>query len=239
MFALMDSLLVSVRPLPSAGELCDLRRALEAAFPHEESRAYLDGLAGVADRPLPTRITAARLGALSLLPPLLVCAGISTEYIRLSRDGHGRPYGVLSDGEAIPFDFNLSHSDGHVACVLLRGSGRVGIDVEEAVPPKKALPLLRRYGTLGEISALEGRSDEEKAEGFTRIWVVREALAKQDGRGMPLRYDASAIPDSLRVFHGRLPQTGAHVAICAPARLRGDDPIPVPPCPDIRWQKLS
>ncbi len=235
----MDSLLVSLCPVPAAEALCGLRRELEAAFPREESRAYLDGLCGTSDHPLPPRIVAARLGALSLLPSLLDRAGIPSERVRLSRDEHGRPYGALADGEAIPFDFNLSHSDGHVACVLLTGGGRVGIDAEEAIPPKKALPLLRRYGTPGEISGLEGCSDEERAEGFTRIWVVREALCKQDGRGMPLRYDASVIPASLRVLHGRIPQAGTHIAICVPARLCADDVIPVPPCPDIRWQELS
>jgi hypothetical protein len=232
----MAVLLISVRPLPAAAEIETLRRLLFAAFPAEESRAYLERLTGSVDRPLPPRLTAARLGALSLLPPLLDRAKIPTDTIRLSRDEHGRPFGICPAEDMPPFDFNLSHSDGHVACALLVGSGRVGIDVEEAVPPKKALPLLSRYATPGESAALESLSDAEKAAGFTRLWVIREALAKQDGRGMPLRYDASEIPPGLTVLHGVLPPSGAHIALCAPVPLRAEEIIPVPPCPAIQWQ---
>ena len=231
----MASLLVSVRPLPSAEELEELRQWLPSAFPTEET--YLARLAGDAEHPIPLRIEAARLGALSLLPPLLARASIPSDALRLARDEHGRPFGVCPAENIPPFDFNLSHSDGHVACALLVGGGRVGIDVEEAVPPKRALPLLRRYGTPGEHAALDALSDEEKAAGFTRLWVIREALAKQDGRGMPLRYDASRIPPTLGVLHGILTPSGAHVALCTPEPLRAEDVIPVPPCPAIRWQK--
>ena len=56
-------LYLAVRPAPSPEDIPALRKCLEQAFPHKENLPYLDGLCG---SPLP-RVTAQRLGALSLL----------------------------------------------------------------------------------------------------------------------------------------------------------------------------
>lgn len=208
-------------PLPAPEELSTLRRLLEAAFPRRENGPYLDALCGSS---LP-RVTAQRLGALALLPTLLEAAGIPAEEMILRRDGHGRPFCEAADGRAVGFDFNLSHSDAHVAGALLIGPGNVGLDVEEPVPPSRALPLIRRYCTEGEQALLGGMEEVEAASLFTRLWTVREALAKQDGRGRPLTFDGSAIPAGLWLWSGRLPDTGAALTVCAPAKDR-----PARPC---------
>ena len=224
----MPSLYWSVAALPSVEALPALRAGLEAAFPTEEGRAYLDELvvSAATGRSLPPRVALARLFGLSLLPPLLARAGIDASRLRLWRDEHGRPYAVLDGAGAPPFDFNVSHADGHAACALLVGGGRVGVDVEEPIPPRRALPLVRRYCTEGELRLLQGRSDDEIADDFTRIWTIREALCKQDGRGMPLRFDATRIPDGLAITTMRRGSGGTRITLCYPLGtevLMGDD----------------
>ena len=217
-------LFLTVKKLPAPEEIPDLRGTLEMAFPHKENAAYLDDLC---KSPLP-RVTAQRLGALSLLPSLLEAAGIDPASLILRRDEHGRPYCQTADGDLpfcrstgchTPVDFNLSHTDTHVAAALLIGEGSVGVDIEEPIPPARALPLINRYCTEGELAMMGTPSDEAAAtDFFTLVWVMREAIAKQKGGGQPLGYDASRVPDDVRVWNGYLPDTGTAVALCAPKK---------------------
>ena len=215
-------LFLTVKRTPAPEAIHALREALEKSFPHKENQAYLDALCG---SPLP-RVTAQRLGALALLPSLLEAAGIDSATLILRRDGHGRPYCETPDGtlpfcglmeRPAPFDFNLSHTDAHVAAALTVGDGKVGVDIEEPIPPARALPLIRRYCTEGEIAILKDAPDDEAiaADFFTSIWVEREALAKQEGGGMPLRFDTAKIPADLWMWNGYLPDTDTAVALCA------------------------
>ena len=220
----MGALYWSVSPLPSPDELEDVRSRLARVFSAEENRPYLTALA---EERTPPRVAAARLGALSLLPDLMARGGIDPATVILQRDAEGRPYGVSSTEGDMPFDFNLSHSDRHGLCALLIGGGRVGVDVEEVIPPRRALPLIRRYCTEGEQALLEPLSDEEKALAFTRIWTVREALGKQEGRGMPLRYDATAIPRGICVITGRIAETGTCLSLCYPCDADSEMPVQI------------
>ena len=216
-------LFLTVKRAPAPEAVPALREALEKAFPHPENIPYLESLCG---SPLP-HVTAQRLGALSLLPALLAEAKIDSAPLILRRDGHGRPYCETPDG-ALPFcglmgkpshfDFNLSHTDAHVAAALTVGEGKVGVDIEEPIPPARALPLMRRYCTEGETAILKDAPDDETvtANFFTSVWVEREALAKQDGGGMPLRFDTAHIPEDVWMWNGYLPDTDTAVALCAP-----------------------
>lgn len=212
-------LFLTVRPTPSAEDTPALLSLLEKSFPDKENQPYLDALFGSPDRPALPRVTAQRLGALSLLPSLLSAAGIPTESLILRRDGHGRPY-CETDGGPVGFDFNLSHSAGHVACALLVGDGRVGLDIEESIPPARALSLIRRFCTEGELALLEELPPDDTlaAHFFTSIWVEREALAKQDGGGMPLRFDTANMPEGVMMWTGYLPGSEAKIALCGPMK---------------------
>ncbi len=212
-------LLLTVRPTPSAEAVPSLRAYLEESFPREENLPYLDALFGSPDRPALPRVTRERLGALSLLPSLLAAAGIPTAGLILRRDGHGRPYCEASDG-SLSFDFNLSHSVAHVAGALLVGGGKVGVDIEEPIPPERALPLIRRFCTEGELAMLDTLPPDDAlaARFFTSAWVEREALAKQDGGGMPLRFDTAKLPDGVMLWSGHLPGAETEVALCAPLK---------------------
>ena len=239
----MGRLYWSAVALPSARQteetIARLRPYLDHAFPSADNQGYLNALMGKPQRPALPRVTAARLTALSLLPPLMERAGFDPSLLRLSRDEHGRPYGEWVSGGGVPFDFNLSHSDSYAVCALLTGSGRVGVDAEDLLTPARALPLIGHFCTEGEQAAMQGLSDEDRAAAFTRMWTIREALSKQDGRGMPLRYDAVRIPDTVRVFCGVLAPSGTGVAVCVPDCVEMADIIAVPPCPLVEWAEVK
>ena len=100
-----------------------------------------------------------------------------------SVDTYQRPY---LDGYP-DFDFNISHTDGLVACVAAVGAGRIGVDVER----KGAVDIteFRRVFTGREYARLEALPDP--AEEFYRLWTRKEAVMKADGRGFYL--DAAGI----------------------------------------------
>lgn len=213
-------LYLTVRPTPAEEEAPSLRRFLEKSFPHKENLSYLDALYGSSDHPAIPRVAAERLGALSLLPSLLETAGLDSGNLILRRNEHGRPYCEASDGSPVGFDFNVSHAAAHIAGALLVGNGRVGVDVEEFIPPKRALPLIRRFCTEGELAMLDSlpQNDELAARFFTSTWVEREAISKQEGGGMPLRFDTAHLPDGVTVWSGHLPGTDTAIALCAPLK---------------------
>jgi phosphopantetheinyl transferase len=213
-------LYLTIQSTPAEEAIPSLRRFLETSFPHKDNLPYLDALYGSPDHPAIPRVVVERLGALSLLPSLLEAAGPDSADLILHRDEHGRPYCVAVDGSPVGFDFNLSHSASHIAGALLVGDGKVGVDVEEFIPPKRALPLIRRYCTEGELALLDGLPDDEElaARFFTSTWVEKEAIAKQEGGGMPLRFDTATLPDGVMLWSGHLPETETAVALCAPLK---------------------
>ena len=208
-----------VRPTPSEEDIPALRSFLEESFPRKENLPYLDALYGSPHHAAPSCVVADRLGALSLLPLLLSAAGIPSASLILRRDEHQRPFCESSEGAPV-FDFNLSHASAHVACALMVGAGKIGMDIEEPIPPKRALPLIRRFCSEGEKALLDSvpSGDELAADLFTSMWVEREALAKQDGRGMPLRFDTTRIPDGVMIWTGYLPDTETKIALCGPMK---------------------
>ena len=90
-------------PPPDAGVLY---AALCADFPDSDSLDYLADLARGVNAPI-------RLFALSLLPPLLSAAGVTSAGCSLRRDANGRPFLLSRDGAALNADFSLSHSAAH------------------------------------------------------------------------------------------------------------------------------
>ena len=213
-------LYLTIQSTPAEEEIPSLRLFLEKSFPHKDNLPYLNALFGSPDHPAIPRVVVERLGALSLLPSLLEAADLDSGDFILRRDKHGRPYCIASDGFPVGFDFNLSHSAAHIAGALLVGDGKVGVDVEEFIPPKRALPLIRRFCTEGELALLDSLPNDEElaARFFTSTWVEREAIAKQEGGGMPLRFDTADLPDGVTLWSGHLPDTETAVALCAPLK---------------------
>ncbi len=90
---------------------------------------------------------------------------------------HGKPY--LRDYEDI--HFNISHSNGLVACAL--SDEPVGLDVEVIQDFKESLP--KRVLSEEEQKFLAGYQTDETQyrELFFRFWTLKESYIKWDGRG--------------------------------------------------------
>lgn len=211
----MGILYLVIKPMPSTDRIFEIHSYLKSSFPRAENRTYLHSLTKNLNNLSISRVVLSRLSALALLPPLLKNAGMDPTSMLLARDQYGRPFCANASNDPV-FDFNISHSKEHIACALWIGKGRVGIDVEEPMTSQRALSLIRRYCTNGEHNLLKTLSNEQCALEFTRIWTVREAIAKQEGRGEPLRYDASTPPPSVIIKSGVLTDTNAYLSICLP-----------------------
>ena len=102
--------------------------------------------------------------------------GIGDVRERVISGPNKKPY--LEDNEVF---FNLSHSGDYVLCVLC--DTEVGCDIQQIRKMRQS--VMDRYFHNDEISyILEGKTEDERAWRFTRIWVLRESYIKQTGEGL-------------------------------------------------------
>lgn len=91
---------------------------------------------------------------------------------QIARTGAGKPYFLDSH-----WHFSISHTKNHAFCVLSRGN--LGLDAEE-MGRKVGEKLVGRFLSEPERRRLGAENDA----GALRLWVLKEALAKQTGRGI-------------------------------------------------------
>lgn len=104
--------------------------------------------------------------------------GLPNKDIAFGLNEYGKP-SLLSHPN---FHFNLSHSGQYVACVV--GDSAVGIDVEEI---KQAdLKIAERFFTENETRYILSRPDNEQSKAFYRIWTMKEAYIKREGKGLSI-----------------------------------------------------
>ena len=118
---------------------------------------------------------------------------------RFRLNAHGRPEIEVPNGPP-DLRFNLSHTDGLVACIL--GVNRdVGVDVEDT---RRSLDLdmpgvARHSFSRTEAADVRTRSGEDRRRRFFSSWTLKEAYIKARGMGL-------ALP--LRRFSYRFPVPG-------------------------------
>lgn len=97
--------------------------------------------------------------------------------------------------------FNLTHSGSFAAGAW--GRVPVGIDIEQVGTMREG--VARRFFHKGELLWLESLpSEEERRQGFFRLWVLKESFMKVTGLGMRLPLNAFEIhiqENSVRVSH--------------------------------------
>ena len=86
----------------------------------------------------------------------------------------GKPY--LREGT--PF-FNLSHT-AHCAAVAVSKNEEIGIDIEEIKP--RSRPFAKKICSAAELALIEAAADPTSE--LIRLWSVKEARAKQNGKGI-------------------------------------------------------
>lgn len=94
---------------------------------------------------------------------------------------HGKP--ILKSKRRLSVDFNITHTDGAVACILSH-AGKVGIDMEPAIKIKDLLLLSRNCLTPREQDFLIRSNDQNNI--FIKLWVLKEAYLKATGKGLQL-----------------------------------------------------
>lgn len=108
----------------------------------------------------------------------------------------GRP--EVANAEADTLRFNLSHTEGLIACAVAEQVD-VGVDVEMSARPID-LGIADRYFSSLELTQLQSLVPGERHRRFFELWTLKEAYLKARGAGLHLPLDAFSI-----VFNGPAP----------------------------------
>lgn len=139
-------------------------------------------------------------------------------------DDDGRPCLINPPDESI-VDFNLSHTEGLVACAVTR-SGRVGVDVEILEPERSLDRVVERVLGERERSWWMGLDSARQPSAFLELWTLKEARFKASAKG--LRWPFSSVEfaiepgdDVIRLDPSdeSSPDEGWHYTSCAPTPL--------------------
>jgi 4'-phosphopantetheinyl transferase len=113
--------------------------------------------------------------------------GEAPERLLLSAPAHRKPE-LASSGAPARVRFNLSHTQGLIACAIA-GGREVGIDVERADRAVDALELAERFFAPSEITTLRALPAEGLLRGFFECWTLKEAYVKARGLGLALPFE--------------------------------------------------
>lgn len=101
----------------------------------------------------------------------------------------GKPELAAAHGGPIRASFNLSHTNGLVACAIGRGAD-IGIDVEAIDRRADVMALAERYFSAVERADLRARPPADAGRRFIEIWTLKEAFVKATGAGVTRALDA-------------------------------------------------
>lgn len=97
---------------------------------------------------------------------------------------HGRPE-ILNRPAGVPdLRFNISHTDGLIACAVTIGR-EVGVDVEH-VGRRLTHDVAARFFAPAEVADLQALPEDEQARLFFDYWTLKEAYIKARGFGLAL-----------------------------------------------------
>ena len=99
-------------------------------------------------------------------------------------NAHGRPEIVDPPAGVPDLRFNISHTDGLIACAVTIGR-EVGVDVEH-VGRRLTHDVAGRFFAPREVTDLARLSDDEQQRAFFDYWTLKEAYIKARGFGLAL-----------------------------------------------------
>ncbi len=125
---------------------------------------------------------------------------------RFRQNDFGKP---AIDGPAAPpgLAFNLSHTQGLVVCAVAKARS-VGVDVEAIDRSVEHLTIAERFFAEPECRYLRRAAAAERGRTFFRIWTLKEAYIKAQGRGLSIPLGSFAVvptddrPPSLELLDG-------------------------------------
>ena len=176
---------------------------------------------------------------------------------------HGRPE-IVAPPEGSPLRFNLSHTDGLIACAVALGTP-IGVDVEHVGRAGDLVRIAERFFSPLEVAALHALETTAQHRRFLAFWTLKESYVKARGLGLSLPLDDFAflldderaigvrfgprMADDPRMWRfALLAPTPAHVlaltlrnsAECEPLaiRMHGLAALPVPPRYSQVWHRF-
>ncbi len=137
------------------------------------------------------RVEAARdqylIGRALLRTTLSRYADVAPTAWRFETNAYGCPF-VAAPATCCDLRFNLSHTDGLVACAVTR-DGEVGIDVENTdreVDPLALAPTVFAPAEIADLAAMPAARQHER---FFSYWTLKESYIKARGMGLSLPLD--------------------------------------------------
>jgi 4'-phosphopantetheinyl transferase len=117
-------------------------------------------------------------------------AGTAPREWRFITGSHGKPHIHPELGHP-GLEFNLSHTSGAVACGIASGCP-IGIDIEDEDRADSHLDIADAYFAPSERARLHAAPAAERPALFLRLWTLKEAYIKAQGRGLSMALDAFA-----------------------------------------------
>ena len=158
-------ILLTSAKMPDGLDKHTLASAVGLMFSNENNREYIEKIENRADTP-----ASESLFALALLYEQILSlpSHVDTSSLVFERNSMGKPYFKGSDVK-----FNISHSQGYVACAVSLGE-ELGVDIEASdISAERAIKLAQRYFCEDDFSAVYAAPEK-----FARIWSEKEAKAK-------------------------------------------------------------
>ncbi len=115
-------------------------------------------------------------------------APVKPEEWQFSKGNWGKPE-IRGPALDTPLWFNLSHTDGFAACV----AGRVrqlGVDVENVNRMFSCDEMANHFFAPAEYEYLRNLPPDLQREAFFRIWTLKEAYIKAEGKGLSIPLDS-------------------------------------------------
>lgn len=103
---------------------------------------------------------------------------------RFEATRHGRPE-IAGPPGSRPLRFNLSHTDGLVACAVTLGQA-IGVDVENGGRSLRLMEVAERFFAPIEVADLQGLPESKRAARFFAYWTLKEAYVKARGMGLSI-----------------------------------------------------
>jgi 4'-phosphopantetheinyl transferase len=111
---------------------------------------------------------------------LMSIAGTAADRWQFTEGPHGRPDIAFPE---TPFQFNLAHSGGVVACILSYRR-EAGVDVEDLNRRPLDPTLWHRYCAASEVADIEAQPGAKRQHRFLTYWTLKEAYLKARGLGI-------------------------------------------------------
>lgn len=108
--------------------------------------------------------------------------GVEPTAWRFAVGAHGKPAVVEPP---VDLRFNLSHTEGLVACLVAAGAD-VGVDVETVARKTDTAAVAGRFFAEPEVAALRTLPSEAQHERFFEYWTLKESYIKARGMGLAI-----------------------------------------------------